>query len=487
MSGGGGGTTTVQKADPWSGVQPYLKQLYGGASNAFNQTPQYYPGSTVAQPGQYTKDTLGQMTDIGNNGTSASRLYNDVGSQVAQGQDQTSQDLRNAAMGNTQAGGTLNSIANGNDWGQQVLAMLAGGGGMSGSAFQNMINGTNPEAQAATNTLYGNTQQDQTYGNAMSGNDTTSRVLGNAATGNDATSQYLKSVLSGQYLNGNPYLSQMVGNINKDTTRDFNNSILPGIASQLSAAGRYGSGAGNQAISDAGINLADRLAGNATNIYGQNYATERANQGAAAGQLGDYTTGAAGNLGQYLMGAASGRSNNVNNAIQSLAGQRLAGAQGLESQQAQASQARTGNALNASNALNSNMTSNLSALSGRTLQGGQMLQQAYQNNLTNLGLRQGVSDYFDNLDQQNLSDQVNRWNFNQAQPWQQLNNYNSILNGAMSLNGGTSQQSGSTGRSLLGGAASGALLGGSLAGPLGMAGGTAAGLGAGLGALLGVF
>lgn len=34
---GGGSTTTVQKADPWIGVQPALSSLYSGASDWFNQ------------------------------------------------------------------------------------------------------------------------------------------------------------------------------------------------------------------------------------------------------------------------------------------------------------------------------------------------------------------------------------------------------------------------------------------------------------------
>lgn len=64
--GGGGNTTTVQKADPWKGVQPYLltgfeqlANLYGTPQYnakgsitgwALGQGPQYYPGSTIAQP-----------------------------------------------------------------------------------------------------------------------------------------------------------------------------------------------------------------------------------------------------------------------------------------------------------------------------------------------------------------------------------------------------------------------------------------------------
>lgn len=49
MSGGGGSNTTVEKADPWSGLQPYLKQLYGMSSDyATGEPSTFYPGDAVA-------------------------------------------------------------------------------------------------------------------------------------------------------------------------------------------------------------------------------------------------------------------------------------------------------------------------------------------------------------------------------------------------------------------------------------------------------
>lgn len=46
--GGGGQTTQIQKADPWSGVQPYLKEGYSRLSEIAQQTPTFYPGQTYA-------------------------------------------------------------------------------------------------------------------------------------------------------------------------------------------------------------------------------------------------------------------------------------------------------------------------------------------------------------------------------------------------------------------------------------------------------
>lgn len=49
MSGGGGNTQTVQKADPWIGQQPYLTDLFQQAQNIYQtRTPQYFPKSTVS-------------------------------------------------------------------------------------------------------------------------------------------------------------------------------------------------------------------------------------------------------------------------------------------------------------------------------------------------------------------------------------------------------------------------------------------------------
>jgi len=77
----GGSSTTVQKADPWSGVQPYLTQGYQQLADVYGtgtynskgkltdwtlgSGPQYYPGQTVATPNAL--ETTGQNMMLGNN------------------------------------------------------------------------------------------------------------------------------------------------------------------------------------------------------------------------------------------------------------------------------------------------------------------------------------------------------------------------------------------------------------------------------------
>ena len=54
MKGGGGGggqtTNTVEKADPWAGQQPFLKDVFQEAQDRYENTasPSFFPGSTIA-------------------------------------------------------------------------------------------------------------------------------------------------------------------------------------------------------------------------------------------------------------------------------------------------------------------------------------------------------------------------------------------------------------------------------------------------------
>lgn len=64
MSKGGSGTgdtQTIQKADPWAGIQPYLSDLYGRSSQLSMVTPQYYPGQTYANYNPYQFAGMGGM------------------------------------------------------------------------------------------------------------------------------------------------------------------------------------------------------------------------------------------------------------------------------------------------------------------------------------------------------------------------------------------------------------------------------------------
>jgi len=62
--GGGGSQTTVQKADPWEGQQPYLKKGFEKAEELFlnKPAPQYYAGNTVVPFSPETETALNLTT-----------------------------------------------------------------------------------------------------------------------------------------------------------------------------------------------------------------------------------------------------------------------------------------------------------------------------------------------------------------------------------------------------------------------------------------
>jgi len=78
--GGGGGTVnTVQNADPWSGVQPYLTNLYSQANDTSNRTPFSYA------PSQYTNQAQQMTADIANNPNSLTNQANQALTQTVSG------------------------------------------------------------------------------------------------------------------------------------------------------------------------------------------------------------------------------------------------------------------------------------------------------------------------------------------------------------------------------------------------------------------
>lgn len=87
--------------------------------------------------------------------------------------------------------------------------------------------------------------------------------------------QYSKDVIGGNYLNSNPYLDAMYGQAASGVTRQFNESVLPGVSARFGMSGRSGSPGMMDAVGSAYRGLGDSLGGMASNIYGQNYANER--------------------------------------------------------------------------------------------------------------------------------------------------------------------------------------------------------------------
>ena len=75
MSKGGG--TTVQKADPWVGQQPYLRDTWSAAQNLYRGGPMsFYPGTLTAgaTPAQLEAEAMARQTGLGSQTDLASNL-----------------------------------------------------------------------------------------------------------------------------------------------------------------------------------------------------------------------------------------------------------------------------------------------------------------------------------------------------------------------------------------------------------------------------
>lgn len=72
-----GSNTTVQKADPWAGQQPYISDVYSQAQQQYQAGPmQFYPDALTAQPSQTQLDAeaLAELTALGGQSTLAGSL-----------------------------------------------------------------------------------------------------------------------------------------------------------------------------------------------------------------------------------------------------------------------------------------------------------------------------------------------------------------------------------------------------------------------------
>jgi hypothetical protein len=112
--------------------------------------------------------------------------------------------------------------------------------------------------------------------------------LSSAGTPNIGIGQnLLGNTLSGDYLNNNPYLDQMYNQAASNVTRNYQEAVAPSIGANAEAQGRYGSGLYQNMMANSQRELGNSLGQLATNVYGQNYATERGRQDSAMGKIPD--------------------------------------------------------------------------------------------------------------------------------------------------------------------------------------------------------
>lgn len=217
MSGAGGGqqqqSTSTTNNDPWAGQQPYLSSGFATAKNWLNGG---------AQPGvsSYTGPTPQQIE--------------------AQYMPQIADATHNMSWD------SVSSLE------QQMAKKMA----MARSA------GASPSSQVGP----GFTPAElQAQGN----------VIGMANSGANgmypASARSLTGFMNGDMLNSNPYLDKMANAADNSIVRNYQTAVAPGVDSALARFGRYGSGAMENAKSQAQQDLAEQLGNTNAGIYGQAY------------------------------------------------------------------------------------------------------------------------------------------------------------------------------------------------------------------------
>jgi hypothetical protein len=169
----------------------------------------------------------------------------------------------------------------------------SGGGGSQQSTTKNELDPTiKPfveyglnEAKSLYQTQTPQYYPGQTYVGPSEQTQTALQAAQNRALGGNpllpAAQQQQQNVISGQYLQNNPYFNQALAGAAQGATQNYNDAIAQ-AQSTLSRAGRYGSNVGTDIQNRAATTLANTLANKYGELAYSNYAGERAMQNQAA-------------------------------------------------------------------------------------------------------------------------------------------------------------------------------------------------------------
>lgn len=142
--------------------------------------------------------------------------------------------------------------------------------------------------------------------------------------------QWLRQLLEGQYLGANPYLQDVISQIEADAQRQFQESILPTRRGELNLSGAYGTALGSMAEAGAAEDFARGLMGQTAGIRYQDYGAERDRMQQALQLLSGETLGSRQGLfgarGQDVQSATNLRQAEIAAAAQRAAANAAAGA-----------------------------------------------------------------------------------------------------------------------------------------------------------------
>lgn len=384
--GGPSGVTTTTSVNPTQQAQlPFLQSGWGAAQDLYQNSPySYYPGQTLATPNFWLPTGYNELAAAGAN----------AGSMLPQATD-------------------------------QLNYFTAGGGGIQNSpaavGLSNIAYGGNPfltQAGAFTSGLSG-------IGNQAAANPYAGLLESIAAQvgGPNAAIDALTKTSSGEYLNSNPYLDSMFGSASDAVTRAYQTATAPTTASNFSGAGRYGSGAYANSVSQNEQNLGSSLGNLSANIYGGNYQAERARQDAASQALGALIAQNFGLQGNLTNAAGTQYLQGLNTAADSMARGGALDVAALGAQQAALNTMQGGY-----------QTGNQQQLQALSMFPA-MLQAQFAPSQAMIQAGQGLTG----LEQQVLSDAEKRFYGEQQAPWTNLNQYMNAIGQPTTGSGSVSQ------------------------------------------------
>ena len=404
MAGGFGGSksksSSSQSSNPWIGQQPYLKDVFSQAQNLFNQGPPgYYPGATYTPFNDIQQGAFDATLNRAQGSSQEQNYGNFLDQALTDPRHMQAQNQGNFGLMQAQQGYGLGQA--------QQFARSGVPTGQGNPFLQNLASAENPTLRGRVGDIQGSLDP------------RASATLGDTA--------------SGSYLNANPYLNAQFNDAAGNVGEQFSNTVLPGLNQTFGAAGRTGSRSHTGAIDAATGRLGDTLSGLATDIYGGNYAQERQNQLAAAGTLGD----------QSLAGAGLGADVYKADAARQL------GAAGLTQEQNQFD-SRLGFDQNqlAANIYGSDRNRAAAASQalqqgglqgyGQQLQAGSQVSDHSALQWQNIANALGIGDRVQGQSDQILQDDINRFDYYQGAPWENLARYAATIFGA----GGLTESSG---------------------------------------------
>ena len=257
--------------EPWPGLQPFVLEALRYNADLFNSGgPEYYPGSTVVP---FSPQSQLGMEMLQNRALQGSPYQNAAGNFVL--------NTLNGTNANP-ATDYLQGFANNTVDPMRVMPASFDAARMGPYEQMDAASVRDVRNMDAANV------RDVRNMQAATVNPNRQVQVGDGLTG--LTRQTFNQTMRGNYLNSNPYLDQTFNRASDAVTRQWNESVLPGVNSTFSLAGRTGSGAHQNAVNQASEQLGDTLSDLGNQIYGQNYQQERDRMMQAANSLGGFDT-----------------------------------------------------------------------------------------------------------------------------------------------------------------------------------------------------